>query len=102
MIQVQDKVEAASQRSMLSGTLAKHKIHDLSIAKAAQLKRKDTSGKIVQKYKEIYRHQARKDIKANDNDEKEVVNMQEQQLRKPWRAKYAKMIKTFKQDYLDV
>jgi len=87
---------------MLSGALAKHKIHNLSIAKAARLKRKDTSSKIVQKYKEIYRHQAKKDIKANDDNEKEVVNMQEQRLRKPWRAKYAKMMKTFKQDYLDV
>jgi len=102
VIRVQDKVEAASQRSMLSGALAKHRIHDLSIAEAARLKRKDASGKIVQKYGEIYSHQARKDIAANEDDEKEVVNMREQRLQKPWKVKYKAMIKSFKEDYLRV
>ena len=83
VIRVANKVEKASQRSMLAGALATNRIHDLSIAEAARQKRKEASGKIVQKYGEIYGHQARKDIAADKDNEKEVINIREQQLIKP-------------------
>ena len=102
VIRVADKVENASQRSMLAGALATNRIHDLSIAEAARQKRKEASGKIVQKYGEIYGHQARKDIAADEDDEKEVINMREQRLMKPWKVKYKAVVKKFKQDYIEV
>ncbi len=54
VVRVQDKVEAASQRSILSGTLAKQRVHDLGLVEAVQQKRKVDSGKVVQRYREIY------------------------------------------------
>lgn len=35
------------------------RLQDLSSAKSSRKKRKEASGKVVQKYREIYRHQAR-------------------------------------------
>src|SRR5580692_8961092 len=87
ILHVQDKIERASQRSMLSGALAKQRVHDLGVAEMARQKRKESGGKVVQKYGEIYGNQARRDIEANEEDEKKVVNMRNQQLSKPWRAK---------------
>jgi hypothetical protein len=43
---------------MLAGALATNRIHDLSIAEAARKEQKEASGKVVQKYGEIYSHQA--------------------------------------------
>ena len=60
---------------MLAGALATNRVHDLTIAEAARKERKEASGKVVQKYGEIYRHQARRDIFLDDEEEKEVVNM---------------------------
>ena len=62
VLRVQDKVSQASERSMLAGALATNRVHDLTIAEAAQKERKEASGKVVQKYGEIYGHQARRDI----------------------------------------
>jgi len=39
---------------MLSGTLAKQRVHDLGLVEAVQQKRKVDSGKVVQRYREIY------------------------------------------------
>ena len=47
VLQVQDKVAQASERSMLVGALATNKVHDLSIAEAARKERKEASGKVV-------------------------------------------------------
>jgi hypothetical protein len=80
VLRVQDKIEGASQRSILSGALAKNRVLDLGLAEAERLKRKDKdSNKIVQKYGEIYVQQGRADIEADDEDEQKV---------KPWKAKY--------------
>jgi hypothetical protein len=43
---------------MLAGALATNRIYDLLIAEAARKERKEASGKVVQKYGEIYGHQA--------------------------------------------
>jgi hypothetical protein len=48
VIRVQDKVEQASQRSILAGALVTNRVHDLSIAEKARAARKDPKGnKIV-------------------------------------------------------
>jgi hypothetical protein len=47
VLQVQDKVAQALERSMLARALATNRVHDLSIAKAARKERKEASGKVV-------------------------------------------------------
>jgi hypothetical protein len=75
VLQVQDKVAQALERSMLAGAFATNRVYDLSIAEAARKERKEASSKVVQKYREIYRHQAQREIFLNKEDKKEVVNM---------------------------
>ena len=72
----------ASERSILAGGLATNRIHDLSIAEAARNARAEASSKIVQKYGEIYGHQARRDIALDEEDEKEVINVRTQRQQK--------------------
>ena len=63
---VQEKVEGASERSILSGALAKQRVHNLSLAEQGWEKRNDRdNGRIVQKYGEIYLYQGRADIAAD-------------------------------------
>ena len=93
VLQVQDKVSQASERSMLAGALSTNRVHDLSIAEAARKERKEASGKVVQKYGEIYGHQARREIALDEEDEKEVVNMRNNRLSKPWKKKYSGVMK---------
>jgi hypothetical protein len=83
VLQVQDKVAQALEQSMLAGALATNRVHDLSIAEAACKERKEASSKVVQKYSEIYGHQAWREIALNEEDEKEVVNMHNSRLSKP-------------------
>jgi hypothetical protein len=92
MLQRQDKVAQAAERSILAGALATNRIHDLSIAEAARKERKEASGKVVQKYGEIYGYQARRDIFLDEEDEKEVINMRNSRLSKPWRKKYKEVV----------
>jgi len=66
----------AQVRAVTAEALATNRIHDLSIAEATRKERKKASGKVVQKYSEIYGHQAQRDIFLDKEDEKEVVNMQ--------------------------
>ena len=58
VLRVQDKVSQASERSMLARALSTNRVHDLTIAEAARKERKEASDKVVQKYSEIYGHQA--------------------------------------------
>jgi hypothetical protein len=86
ILHIQDKIKRASQRSMLSGVLAKQKVHDLGVAEMARQKRKESGGKVVQKYGEIYENQARRDIEADEEDENKVVNMWNQWTLRETRA----------------
>jgi hypothetical protein len=78
---------------MLARALATNRVHDLSIAEAACKERKEASSKVVWKYREIYRHQARREIFLDKEDEKEVVNIRNSWLSKPWKKKYKEVIK---------
>ena len=102
VVRVQDKVEMASQRSMLSGALAKQRVYDLGLAESIRQKRKEGGGKVVQKYGEIYTYQARRDIEADKEDEQRIVNMRNQRLSKPWRAKYGRIMLNFCRDWSKV
>jgi hypothetical protein len=102
VLYVQEKVEAASERSILSGALARQRVLDLGLAEKERLARKGGAGRIVQKYGEITVEQGRKDIEADDEDEARVVNMRHARLSKPWRNKYKKMMRRFEADYWDV
>jgi hypothetical protein len=96
-------VEGASERSILSSALAKHRVHDLSVAEAEREKRKDKdNNKIFQKYGEIYVHQGRTDIEEDDADDLRVINMRNQRLAKPWKVKYKKVMEQYKEGHWDV
>jgi hypothetical protein len=82
---VQDKVSQALEQSMLARALSTNRVHDLLIAEAARKERKEASSKIVQKYSEIYSYQARREIALDEENKKEVVNIRNNQLSKPWR-----------------
>jgi hypothetical protein len=93
VIRVPNKVEKASETSILKGGLSTHRLYDLANAEAARKKRKEESGKVVQKYGEIYTYQAQRDIQLEEEEEKRVVNMREKRLNKPWRTNFEKVIR---------
>jgi hypothetical protein len=53
VIRVSEKVEKASETSILAGALSIHRLQNLANAETACKKRKEESGKVVQKYGEI-------------------------------------------------
>jgi hypothetical protein len=58
----------------------------LAATKAREKARKEQNkapNKIVQKYREIYSHQARKQITKDKKDKRKVVNIQEKRLTNP-------------------
>ena len=102
VLQVQDKVAQASERSILAGGLATNRIHDLSIAEAARNAKKDASSKIVQKYSEIYGYQAQRDIALDKEGEKEVINMRTLRQQKVWKKKYKKVMLELVTGFTDI
>jgi hypothetical protein len=72
---------------MLTGALSTYRLQDLTIAEDVRKSRKDASSKVVQKYGEIYGNQARLQIQVDIEDERQVVNMREKRLQKPWRER---------------
>ncbi len=87
---------------MLTGALLTNRLRDLTITEDVRKSRKNASGQVVQKYGEIYGNQACLQIQADIEDERQVVNMREKRLQKPWREKYKKMVKKFVQEYKQV
>ena len=53
VLHVQEKVEAASERSILASALARQRVLDLGLAEKKRLARKEGASKIIQKYREI-------------------------------------------------
>jgi C-terminal processing protease CtpA/Prc len=102
VVRVQDKIKKASETSMLTRALSTNRLQDLTIAEDARKSQKDASGKVVQKYREIYGNQAHLQIQADVEDKRQVVNIREKRLQKPWREKYKKMVKKFVQEYKQV
>jgi hypothetical protein len=102
VLHVQEKVEAALERSILAGALARQRVLDLGLAEKERLARKEGASRIIQKYGEITVEQGRKDIEADNEDEARVVNMRHARLSKPWRNKYKKIMRRFEANYWDV
>jgi hypothetical protein len=76
---------------MLQGVLSTHRLLDLSNAEVARKRRKEESGKVVQKYSEFRVYHARKQTEAEE-EEKRVVNMRLKWLKKGWRKQYDKVL----------
>ena len=91
VIEVQDKLEKAAEKSILQGALSTQWLYDLSLATERHKPRAD-GNKIVQKYGEIYGSQARRQIAEERAEELKVVNIREVKLARPWRAKYKKVM----------
>jgi hypothetical protein len=88
---------------MLRGALSTHRLLDLSDAEVARKRRKEESGKVVQKYGEIRVYHARKQIEAEEEEENRVVNMRLKRLEKGWRKQYDKVLIELKQKaFLDL
>ena len=103
VVRVAEKVEKASETSMLRGALSTHRLLDLSDAEVARKRRKEESGKVVQKYGEIRVYHARKQIEAEEEEENRVVNMRLKRLEKGWRKQYDKVLIELKQKaFLDL
>jgi hypothetical protein len=103
VVRVAEKVEKASETSMLRGALSTHRLLDLGDAEVARKRRKEESGKVVQKYGEIRVYHARKQIEAEEEEENRVVNMRLKRLQKGWRKQYEKVLKELKQKaFLDL
>jgi hypothetical protein len=95
VVRVQKKVEKAADRIILAGQLAKEHLAATKAREKAQKERNKAPNKVVQKYREIYGHQARRQIADDEEDEGRVINMREKRLTDPWRKKYKEIIKTF-------
>ena len=76
VIRAADKVEKASETSMLSGALSTHRLLDLNRA-SEQRQQKADGNRVVQKYREIYRYKARRDIDEQNEEDSRVVNIRE-------------------------
>ena len=100
VLRIQKKVEKASITSILKGGLSTHRLHDLQNAEAQCNKNKGKDGnKVVQKYGEIYGHQARRQIKEDRLEEDRVINLRNQRMGKIWRKKYTTMVSTLFHEY---
>jgi hypothetical protein len=99
VVRVAERVEKASETSILRGALSTHRLHDLSDAEAARKRRKEESSKVVQKYAEIRVCHARKQTKAEEEEETRVVNMRLKRLEQGWRKQYSKVLKELEQGF---
>jgi hypothetical protein len=67
---------------MLQGALSTYRLLDLGNVEVARKRRKEESGKVVQKYGEIRVYYTRKQIEAEEEEENRVVNMRLKRLQK--------------------
>ena len=74
----------------------------MASAEAARKKRKESSGKVVQKYGEIRVYHARIQIQAEEEDEKEVVNIRLKKKGKVWHKNYLKVLKELKESFIEI
>jgi hypothetical protein len=82
VIRVQEKVLKSADRMVLAGQLSTELLTATKRSETAQKERNDAPNRVVQKYGEIYGHQARRQIAEDEEDERRVVNMREQRVKK--------------------
>ena len=95
MVRVQEKIEKAADRMILTRQLAKEHLAATKAREKARKERNEAPNKVVQKYGEIYGYQARRQIAEDEEDKGKVINMREKRLMDPWRKKYKEIIKAF-------
>jgi hypothetical protein len=82
VIRVQEKVSKSADRMVHVGQLSTELLITIKRSEKARKERKDALNRVVQKYGEIYGHQARRQIAEDEEDERRVVNMREQRIKK--------------------
>jgi hypothetical protein len=88
VLYMMEKVERGTTRMVHRGKLAQELLQATTAAGEAREARKKAGNKVVQKYREIYGHQARRQIALDREDELRVVNMRLQREQAPWRKRY--------------
>ena len=89
VIRVQEKVSKSADRMVLIGQLSTEHLRATQSREKARKERNDAPNRVIQKYGEIYGHQARRQIAEA---EEEVINMREKRIkaRKEKKAKARK------------
>ena len=87
---------------ILEGQLSKELLKATTTAGAKRKTEKDAPNTIIQKYKEIYGNVARRQMKANDEDKRKVVNMRNKRLQAPWKKKYKAIMVKYPKIYKDL
>jgi hypothetical protein len=82
VIRVQEKVTKSADRMILAGQLSTELLTATKRSEKDRKERNDPPNRVVQKYGEIYGHQARRQIEEDEADERRVVNMREQRVKK--------------------
>ena len=102
VIRVIEKVEKGTDQLVISGQLAQELLRANNAYAEKRKERKEGSNKVVQKYGEIYGHQARRQIEADEKDEKRVVNIREKRLQAPWKKQYKGIMIRFPSLYINL
>jgi hypothetical protein len=92
VLRVQDKVVKASDQMVTAGQLSTEYLRATQAREKTQKERNDDR-RVVQKYGELYGNVIRRQIVKDKEEEREVVNIQEQQYKKKqekWEADQAK------------
>ena len=90
VIRVQEKVIKAGDRMVIAGQLSTEYLRATQQREKARKERNNDNNKIVQKYGEIYSYQARRQIAEDEEEEREVINMREQRVKKRLEKEAAK------------
>jgi DDE superfamily endonuclease len=94
-IRVLEKVEKGSAQLILKGQLATELVQAQNSAAAKRKERTEGPNKVVQKYGEIYGHQAMRQIAEDEKEEREVVNMRHARQDKLWKKRAETFIKNY-------
>lgn len=80
VLRVQEKVSKSADRMVLAGQLSTEYLRAMQSREKARKDRNQAPNKVVQKYGEIYGHQARRQIIEDEEEERDVVNMREKRI----------------------
>ena len=80
VIRVIKEVKKKTDQLVISKQLAQELLRANNVYAKKQKERKEDSNKVIQKYKEIYGHQARRQIKTDKENKKRVVNIHKKRL----------------------
>ncbi|KAI1002930.1 hypothetical protein K3495_g5275 [Podosphaera aphanis] len=93
VVRIIDQVEKYTKRKLLQGQLSTELLHANNAKKNGREERAAQSSKAVQKFGEIYGHQARRQIQFLEWHEQRPVSMKEKFERAPYLKAYKVFIK---------